>query len=239
MLMWFSPSSVATSASAPGRLGMSRQITSVSVIGRFSFVSTARASAGSATTIRSTPCSCESTSVIAMMFCFACASAPVTCASTPGLLTRNTENCVAVFTSGIRPPAQSGSHDSKDFDGLALRRLDRQHPVQPRDLDQLHQLRPDAAQDELAVLQRGQLLVQLEHDADRLAREVLDLLEVEHEPAAVLLVDEAVQLLPDLFEQHRVHQRRRAEFDDGEFFDGLDGEMWAHSTGAPRSERGS
>src|SRR5688572_6431879 len=188
MLMWFSPSSVATSASAPGRLGMSRQTTSVSVIGRLSFVSTARASAGSSITIRSTPCSCESTIVIAMMFCFACASARVTCASTPGLLTRNTETCVAVLTVSTMTCLRR----SEGFDRFPLRRLDRQHAIQPRDLDQLHQLRPHAAEDELAVLQRGQLLIGLEDDADRLAGEVLDLLEIQHEPPAVLLVDKAV-----------------------------------------------
>ena len=65
MLMWFSPRSPATSASAPGRFDSSIDSTSVSVIGRFSFVRTCRADSGFSATKRRTPCSCESTSVIA------------------------------------------------------------------------------------------------------------------------------------------------------------------------------
>src|SRR4051794_12117066 len=81
---------------------------------------------------------------------------------------------------------------------LPLRRLDGENAVQPRDLEQFKQLRPDAAEDELAVLQRVELLVEREDDADRLRGEVLHFLEVEDDAALVLLVDEPVQLLADL-----------------------------------------
>src|SRR5215217_4495302 len=102
---------------------------------------------------------------------------------------------------------------------FALRRLDREDLVEPRDAEQFEQFRADAAQDEFAVLQPAELLVEREDDADRLAGEVLDLLEIEHESAAVFVVDEAVKLGADRFEDDRVHERRRAELDDGELFE--------------------
>ena len=75
-------------------------------------------------------------------------------------------------------PSQSterGRKSSKHFQRFLLRRLDGENLVQPRDLDQLHQLFTDAAEDEFAVRQRDELFVHRQHDADRLRREVLNL----------------------------------------------------------------
>src|SRR5687768_10640873 len=102
----------------------------------------------------------------------------------------------AVTSSSYRRPLSRVS-DSLDLDCLALALLNRQDAVQPGDLEQLHQRRPHAAEYEAGVLQLRQLLVEREHDADRLAREVLDPLEVEDQVAVVLLVHEAVQLRAD------------------------------------------
>src|SRR5258706_16045995 len=99
MLTWCSPRTVATSPSAPGRLERSKQRISVSVMGRLSLVRTWRVVAGSSVTTRRTPCSWESTRVMARMLSLASPRAPVTWARTPGLLTRKMLNWVSVRVS--------------------------------------------------------------------------------------------------------------------------------------------
>ena len=109
-----------------------------------------------------------------------------------------------------------------DLYRFLLRRLDREDLVEPRDLDEFHQSRPDAAEDQLAVLERRQLLVEVKHDADSLAGEVRNFLEVQDNSALILLVNEVVYRVGNFFKLDRVHQGRRAELDDGEFLDLLD-----------------
>src|SRR5882757_9734087 len=83
---------------------------------------------------------------------------------------------------------------------FALRGFDGEQSIQTCDLQQLHQSRANAAQDELAVFQAGELLVHREHDADRLAGEILHALEIENDLSSIFFIDEAIQLLADLLE---------------------------------------
>src|SRR5204863_359589 len=85
-------------------------------------------------------------------------------------------------------PVGAGARSLPDADRFLLRGLDREHLVQAGQLDQFHQLGPDRAEDQLGVLQRVELLVHGEDDADRLAGEVLDALEVDDDLPLVLLV---------------------------------------------------
>src|SRR3954451_10480792 len=69
-----------------------------------------------------------------------------------------------------------------------LRRLDREDAVEAGDLEQLHELRTNAAEDEVvaAGAGAGELLVERQDDPDRLAGQVLHLAEVQDEPAALV-----------------------------------------------------
>src|SRR6185437_2242168 len=78
----------------------------------------------------------------------------------------------------------------------------------------------------------AELFVQRKYDPDRLRRKVLNPLEIQQQLTTILCINQAIQLLADVFQHQRIHQRRRAKLDDGILLERMDGEVWIHGRSA-------
>src|SRR5215204_95003 len=114
---------------------------------------------------------------MATRFTFASASAPVTCASTPGLFTRKTLNWVCTCVISV---AGGGFH------GFFLRGLDGEDLIETSDAEQFHQACANATKDEIALFQCRQLLLHRQENSDGLGGEILDFFKIENNPPFIL-----------------------------------------------------
>ena len=116
-----------------------------------------------------------------------------------------------------------------NLDRLSPRRLNQQQVVKPINLQQLHQGRPDAAQDRAAPLERGEHLAHRHQRAGRLIRPVLHFFEIgDFDAAVVFRVDKPLDRGRDLIRLVGIHKRVGDERDDGKRLNLSDGECSVH-----------